>query len=85
MRSTTDAERIKFFSYIIGAYAGTYTVDGNKIAHHIIAASRPEWVNHDEVRYAEINGKTLTIRTAPLLNGITGKQVVSTLTFERVE
>jgi hypothetical protein len=81
----SDAERVKFFNYLFGAYAGTYTVEANKITHHVIAAWRPDWVNHDQIRYAEIDGNKLTITTAPVIASFSGKQVVGTLTFERVE
>jgi hypothetical protein len=70
---------------IFGAYAGTYSVDGNKVTHHVVASWRPDWIGSDQVRYIEINGKNLTIKTAPVTFSQTGKQIVSTLTFERME
>ena len=81
----SDADRAVIHSRIIGAYAGTYTVDGNKVTHHIVASWRPEWVGGDQIRFAELSGDKLTIKTAPLASGLTGKQIVATLTFERVE
>jgi hypothetical protein len=55
------------------------------VIHHILTAWRPEWIGGDQIRYFEINGKNLTIKTAPIKSQLTGKDVVSTLTFERVE
>lgn len=81
----SDAERVKFYSYIVGAYAGTYTTEANKITHHVVASWRLDWVNHDQVRFAEIDGNKLTITTAPIISGLTGKQIVATLLFERIE
>jgi len=81
----SDADRVAIHSRICGAYAGTYTVDGNKVTHHIVASWRPEWIGGDQIRFAELSGDKLTIKTAPLAWGLTGKQVVSTLTFERIE
>jgi len=49
-----------------------------------VASLRPDWIGSDEVRYIELNGKNLTIKSAPVTDQ-TGKQVVATLTFERVE
>jgi hypothetical protein len=80
-----EAERAEIHKGIFGAYAGIYSVDGNKVTHHIVASWRPDWIGDDQVRYFEISGKKLTIKTAPLVSSLTGKQVVSTLTFERVE
>ena len=81
----SDADRAAMHSKIFGAYAGTYTVDGNKVTHHIVASYRPDWVGADQVRFVELSGDKLTIKTAPLVGPTTGQQVVSTLTFERVE
>jgi hypothetical protein len=41
---------------IIAAYAGTYSVEGNKVTHHIVASWFPEWIGGDQIRYAEIEG-----------------------------
>jgi len=81
----SDADRAAMHSKIFGAYAGTYTVDGNKVTHHIVASYRPDWVGADQVRFVELSGDKLTIKTAPLVGPTTGQQIVSTLTFERVE
>jgi hypothetical protein len=40
----SDADRAAIHRGIFGAYAGTYSVEGNKVTHHVIAAWRPEWV-----------------------------------------
>ena len=81
----TDPERAKIHAGMFGAYAGTYNVEGNKVTHHIVASWRPDWIGGDQVRYFELDGNTLTIKTAPLISNLTGKQSVATLTFERVE
>ena len=79
----SDSDRAELHKGII-AYAGTYSVDGNKVTHHVVASCRPDWIGSDEVRYIELNGKNLIIKTPPETDP-TGKQVVATLTFERVE
>jgi hypothetical protein len=81
----SDAGRAQIHKEIIGAYAGTYSVDGNKVTHHISAAWRPDWVGQDQVRYVDVKGDTLTITSAPLVSVVTGKPSVSILTFVRVE
>lgn len=79
-----DAYRAPVHKDLFGAYAGTYSVEGNKVTHHIVAFL-PHQIGSDQVRNTEINGNKLTIKTAPSLFTQTGKQIVSTLTFERVE
>jgi hypothetical protein len=83
--SYTDAERAAVHRAIVGAYAGTYTVDGNKVTYHVLTSWRPEWIGRDQIRYFEINGTNLTITTAPLTFSRTGQTITATLTFERVE
>ena len=81
----TEAERAALFNGIFGAYAGTYHVDGNKLVHHVVASWNQAWTGTDQVRYFELNGKNLTIKSAPdviLRYGITG---VNILTFEKLE
>lgn len=68
----TDAERAEVHKGIFGAYAGRYSVDGNKVTHHIEASWRPDWIGDNQVRYFEIKDNKLTIKTAPLISSSTG-------------
>jgi hypothetical protein len=81
----TDAERAEIHKGIFGAYAGTYRVEGNKVTHHVVASWRPDWIGGDQIRYFELNENKLSIKTAPINSVRTGKPIVATLTFERVE
>ena len=83
--SYTDAERADVHRAIVGAYAATYTVEGNKVTYHVLTSWRPEWIGRDQIRYFEINGKNLTITTTPVTFSRTGQSIVATLTFDRVE
>jgi hypothetical protein len=38
----TDAERVDLYRAIIAGYAGTYSVEGNKVVHHIVASWFPD-------------------------------------------
>jgi Lipocalin-like domain len=81
----TDAERAEIHKGIINGYVGTYTVDGNKVIHHVLTSSRPEFMGSDQIRYFEVSGKTLIIKTAPIKAVQSGQDIVATLTFEKVE
>jgi hypothetical protein len=50
----SDADQAAIYSKIFGAYAGSYSVDGNKVTHHIVAAYRPDWVDADQIRFVEL-------------------------------
>ena len=81
----SDADRAAIHRSIIAAYAGTYSVEGNKVTYHIVAAWRPDWIGGDQVRYFQINGNVMTLKTAPIVDTTNGRQRVSTITLERVE
>jgi Lipocalin-like domain len=81
----TDGERATIVNQIIGAYAGTYRIEGDKVIHHVLNAWFPPWIGTDQIRYFKIDGKNLAIKTAPITSATNGRQIVSTLAFERVE
>jgi hypothetical protein len=80
----TDADQIAIYAAMAG-YAGTYSVQGNKVTHHIIAAWRPDWVGADQIRYVTLNGIKLSIKTQQNVSNLTGHKIVTTLNWERVE
>jgi len=80
----TDAERSAIHKGIV-AYAGSYTVEGNKVTHHVLAGWRTDWIGGDQVRFAEVNGNRLLIKAPPVVNNVTGKTAESTLIFERAD
>ena len=45
------------------AYAGRYTLDGDKVIHHIEVASLQNTVNTDLVRLIKLKGNSLSLRT----------------------
>jgi hypothetical protein len=83
--SYTDADRADVHRAIVGAYAATYTVEGNRVTYHVLTSWRPEWIGRDQIRYFEINGTNLTIKTTPVTFSRTGQSIVATLTFDKVE
>ena len=48
------------------AYTGRYTVSGDQVVHHIEVATVENWVNTEQVRFFELQGDRLTLRTPPL-------------------
>jgi hypothetical protein len=52
----SDESRARIHREMIGAYAGTYSVNGNTVTHHIVAAWRPDWIGQDQVRYVDVQG-----------------------------
>jgi Lipocalin-like domain len=81
----TDLERAEIHKAILGAYSGTYRVEGGVVIHHVLASWWPHFIGTDQIRYFEIKGNKLTIKSAPQKFPATGKDSVISVTFERVE
>ena len=80
----SDAEyRVAFQTYT--SYFGTYTVDpaAGTVTHHVEGASVPGWPGQDQLRYYELDGDTLTLRTPPMRD-LEGNKAVHTLVWHRV-
>jgi hypothetical protein len=65
------------------AYCGTYAISGNNIVHNVEMCLLPNWVGTDQVRYFEVHGDELLLRTPPV--EISGTTVVNDLRWARVE
>jgi hypothetical protein len=79
----TNEERIKLYGTMI-SYAGTYTVDAEKVIHHVDISWNQAWTGTDQVRFYKLEGNTLTITSAPALNPTDGRQGRSILVWEKL-
>lgn len=79
----TDAERAALFKSML-AYAGTYTIAGDKVIHHIDAAWNNARLGSDQVRFFKLDGDRLTLTTERNKNPIDGSEGFGVLEFERV-
>ena len=80
----TDAERIELYSGL-SAYAGTYSIEGDLVSHHVDASWNESWTGTVQVRQFRIDGQYLYIRTLPDTNPVTGKHSTSLLVWVKVE
>lgn len=65
------------------AYAGRYTLAGDKVTHHVEVATVENWVNTDLVRILTFNGDRITLRTPP--QSVGGIMQTSELVWERIK
>jgi Lipocalin-like domain len=79
----TDAERVQLHKSMV-AYAGTYTITGEKVVHHIDTAWNNARLGSDQVRFFKINADTLTLTTERNKSPIDGSEGFGVLEFERV-
>jgi len=61
-------ERAQAFSTFL-AYGGTYTVAGEKVIHHVEVSSLQNWVGTDPVRFVNLQGDRLVLKSPPLPRG----------------
>ena len=80
----TDEEKVKLQGSMV-AYAGTYTVDGEKVVHHVDISWNESWTGTDQVRFYKVDGDTLTITTAPGRSPFTGEERRAVLVWKKVQ
>jgi hypothetical protein len=74
------AERAEAFASFT-AYAGRYTFDGDRLTHHVEVSLFQNWAGADQIRFAKLQGRRLTLTAPPMTIG--GEQLVVELTWER--
>ena len=80
----TPDERAKLHQTLV-AYAGTYTVEGDKVIHRVDISWNEAWTGTDQVRFVKIDGNTLTITTAGQKNPQDGRESRAVLVWEKVK
>jgi Lipocalin-like domain len=83
-REISDLEyRSAFQTYT--AYFGTYEIDAERgtVTHHVVGATVPNWPGNDQLRYYELQGDRLILRTPPM-RGNDGEKAVNTLVWQKV-
>ena len=84
MAQATTEDKVQLFSSMY-AYAGTFTVDGNTVTHHVDISWNENWTGTDQVRNVRLDGDRLHISTDPQSNGIDGRIIVAELVWEKVK
>jgi hypothetical protein len=79
----TSEEKAMLFDTML-AYTATYTVEGDRVVHHVDAAWTPAWVG-DLIRPYKLEGDMLTISGAPSKDPATGRDVVYRIVFQRAQ
>jgi hypothetical protein len=80
----TADERTKLHQTMM-AYAGTYTVQGDKVTHNVDISWNEAWTGSGQVRFFKVNGNTLTITAAPNKSPIDGREGRSIIVWEKVK
>ena len=67
------------------SYAGTYSVNGNEVTHHVDISWNESWTGTQQKRTVRFDGDRIVLTTAPSPDPLEGKMSVRTLTWERVK
>jgi len=81
--SMTDADRAEFFKGM-AAGSGTYSAQGDTIRFRFLAAASPGSIGNELIYKFAIEGKTLTMTTAPI-KGADGNEVSFVTIYQRLE
>lgn len=77
-----DNERLALYDTMF-AYAGTFSVVGDKVVHHVDISWNGVWTGTDQVRDYEINGSILTI-TSRIRDSVSGLDNHYSVVWEKV-
>ena len=83
MSKATEKERAELFNTMI-AYAGRFSVDGNKVTHHVDISWNENWTGTKQIRNVRLEGRKLFITSEPQPNPVDGRQAVGQLEWERL-
>jgi hypothetical protein len=79
----TDDEKVALFDSMV-AYSASYTLEDDKVIHHVDAAWNPAWGVADLIRPFSLDGDILVISGAPGLDPTTGEEVIYRMEFRKV-
>ena len=79
----TPAEAEALFRSLT-SYAGTYTIDGNVVTHHVEVSWNEAWTGTEQKRIARFEGNRAYLSTPPSPDPVTGTMSVRTMTWEKV-
>jgi hypothetical protein len=80
----TDEERVKLHRTMV-SYAGTYTLDNDKVVHRVDISWNQGWTGTDQVRFYKLDGNTLTITSPPAKSSVDGREGRSILIWEKIK
>jgi lipocalin-like protein len=82
--SPTPAEAADLFRSVL-AYAGTYTIEGNEVTHHVDISWNEAWTGTHQMRIARFDGERVHLSTKPTPDPVDGRMSVRTMTWEKMK
>jgi hypothetical protein len=82
--TATADEAEKLFRSVI-SYAGTYTIAGNEVTHHVDLSWNESWTGTKQVRIFQFEGNRLALSTPVSPDPLDGKISIRSLVWEKVK
>jgi len=79
----TAEEKLALYDTMF-AYAGTYSVEQDRVIHHIDMSWNGAWEGTDQIRLLKLEGPYLTYTGVPAKNPLDGRDCVHNVRFEKV-
>jgi hypothetical protein len=80
--TASAGEAEKLFRSVV-SYAGTYSVNGDEVTHHVDISWNELWTGTDQTRIVTFEGDYVHLSTRPSPDPIEGKMSVRTMTWKR--
>jgi hypothetical protein len=84
LANLSDDDRATLYKTML-AYAGTYSVDGATVTHHVDISWNENWTGTNQIRHARIEGRRLYITTDPMPSRVDGRMIVAILVWEKID
>jgi hypothetical protein len=78
----TPEEKIALYDSMF-AYSGTYSVQLDRVTHHLDMSWNKAWEGTDQIRLLHFDGDYLTFTTSPAKNPLDGRECTHTVRFEK--
>ena len=78
----SDDEKIVLFDSMF-AYSGSYTVESDRVIHHVDMSWNEAWSGTEQVRFCSVDEHTLTYTSLPAQNPFDKREVVHEVTYVR--
>ena len=78
----SDEEKIALFDTMF-AYSGAYSVEPDRVVHHVDLSWNEAWSGTDQVQFCSVDEQTLTYTSTPAKSPFDGREVVHEVTYER--
>jgi len=82
--TATPAEAEDLFRTVI-SYAGTYTIAGNEVTHHVDISWNEAWTGTKQVRIFKFDGDRVSLSTPVSPDPFDGKMSIRSLVWEKVQ